>query len=70
MSIEENIRHLKAQKSKMEFSLNSRKNTRDMLQKEKESYERRLLTLRRLTQTLRSNLFTTTDAEDILTFQS
>ena len=70
MSIEENIRHLKAQKSMLEFSLNSRKNTRDMLQKEKESYESRLLTLRRLTQTLRPNLFTTTDAEDILTFQT
>ena len=63
MSIEENIRHLKAQKSMLEFSLNSRKNTRDMLQKEKESYESRLLTLRRLAQTLRSDLFTTTDAE-------
>ena len=47
----------------MEISLNSRKNTRDMLQKEKESYESRLLTLRRLTQTLRSDLFTTTDTE-------
>lgn len=63
MSIEENIRHLKAQKSMLEFSLNSRKNTRDMLQKEKESYESRLLTLRRLAQTLRSDLFTTTDTE-------
>ena len=47
----------------MEISLNSRKNTRDMLQKEKESYESRLLTLRRLAQTLRSDLFTTTDTE-------
>lgn len=63
MSIEENIRHLKAQKSMLEFSLHSRKNTRDMLQKERESYESRLLTLRRLAQTLRSDLFTTTDTE-------
>lgn len=63
MSIEENIRHLKAQKSMLEFSLNSRKNTRDALQKEKDSYESRLLTLRRLAQTLRSDLFTTTDTE-------
>lgn len=36
MSIEENIRHLKAQKSMLEFSLNSRKSTRDSLQKEKQ----------------------------------
>ena len=63
MSIEENIRHLKAQKSMLEFSLHSRKNTRDILQKERESYESRLLTLRRLAQTLRSDLFTTTDTE-------
>ena len=47
----------------LEFSLNSRKNTRDALQKEKDSYESRLLTLRRLAQTLRSDLFTTTDTE-------
>ena len=63
MSIEENIRHLKAQKSMLEFSLHSRKNTRDILQKERESYESRLLTLRRLAQTLRSDLFTATDTE-------
>lgn len=63
MSIEENIRHLKAQKSMLEFSLDSRKNTRDTIQKEKENYESRLLTLRRLAQTLRSDLFTTTDTE-------
>ncbi len=63
MGIEENIRHLKAQKSMLEFSLNSRKNTRDALQKEKSDYESRLLTLRRLAQTLRSDLFTTTDTE-------
>ncbi|WP_279002808.1 hypothetical protein, partial [Ruminococcus bicirculans (ex Wegman et al. 2014)] len=48
MSIEENIRHLKAQKSMLEFSLNSRKNTCDALQKERKDYESRLLTLRRL----------------------
>lgn len=63
MSIEENIRHLKAQKDMLEFSLNSRKDTRDTLQKEREDYESRLLTLRRLAQTIRSDLFTTTDTE-------
>lgn len=63
MSIEENIRHLKAQKSMLEFSLNSRKSTRDSLQKEKTIYENKLLILRRLAQTLRSDLCTTIDTE-------
>ena len=63
MSIEENIRHLKAQKSMLDFSLNSRKNTREALQKEKVIYENKLLILRRLAQTLRSDLYTTIDTE-------
>lgn len=63
MSIEENIRHLKAQKSMLEFSLNSRKSSRDALQKEKTIYENKLLILRRLAQTLRSDLCTTIDTE-------
>lgn len=63
MSIEENIRHLKAQKSMLDFSLSSRKNTRDALQKEKTIYENKLLILRRLAQTLRSDLCTTIDTE-------
>ena len=63
MNIEENIRHLKAQKSMLEFSLNSRKNYRDALQREKTNYESRLLTLRRLAQTIRSDLFTSTDTD-------
>lgn len=63
MNIEENIRHLKAQKSMLEFSLNSRKNSRDALQREKTDYESRLLTLRRLAQTIRSDLFTSTDTD-------
>lgn len=63
MSIEENIRHLKAQKSMLEFSLNSRKSTRDKIQREKAIYENKLLILRRLAQTLRSDLCTTIDTE-------
>lgn len=63
MNIEENIRHLKAQKSMLEFSLASRKSSRDILQREKIEYERRLLALRRLAQTIRSDLFTTTDTD-------
>jgi hypothetical protein len=63
MSIEDNIRHLKEQKKMLEFSLNSRKNTRDGLQDEKKRLEAKLQTLRRLAQTLRSDLNTTIDTE-------
>ncbi len=63
MSIEENIRHLKEQRKMLEFSLNSRKNTYDELQRNKQQLEARLQTLRRLAQTLRSDLNTTTDTE-------
>lgn len=63
MSIEDNIRHLKEQKKMLEFTLGSREDSRDKLQREKEGLESRLQTLRRLAQTLRSDLFTTTDTE-------
>ncbi|MVB10134.1 hypothetical protein CAFE_08110 [Caprobacter fermentans] len=63
MGIEENIRHLKEQRKMLEFSLNSRKNTYDGLQRNKQQLESRLQTLRRLAQTLRSDLNTTTDSE-------
>lgn len=63
MSIEENIRHLKEQKKMIEFSLNSHKNTLDELQRERQQLEAGLQTLRRLAQTLRSDLNTTTDTE-------
>ena len=63
MSIEENIRHLKEQRKMIGFSLNSRKNTRDELQRERQQLEAKLQTLRRLAQTLRSDLNTTTDTE-------
>jgi len=63
MSIEDNIRHLKEQKKMLEFTLESRKVSRDKLQREKEGLESSLQTLRRLAQTLRSDLFTTTDTE-------
>jgi chromosome segregation ATPase len=63
MSIEENIRHLKEQRKMLEFSLDSRKNTRDELQRNRQQLEARLQTLRRLAQTLRSDLYTTTDTE-------
>lgn len=63
MSIEDNIRHLEEQKKMLEFSLGSHKESRDRLSREKEDLESRLQTLRRLAQTLRSDLFTTTDTE-------
>ncbi len=63
MSIEDNIRHLKEQKKMLEFTLRSRKESREKLSREKEDLEIRLQTLRRLAQTLRSDLFTTTDTE-------
>lgn len=63
MSIEDNIRHLKEQKKMLEFTLGSRKESRDKLHREKEDLEVRLQTLRRLAHTLRSDLFTTTDTE-------
>ena len=63
MSIEANIRHLEEQKKMLDFSLGSHKESRDRLRREKEDFEARLQTLRRLAQTLRSDLFTTTDTE-------
>lgn len=63
MSIEDNIRHLKEQKKMLEFTLGSRREFRDKLNREKEDLEARLQTLRRLAHALRSDLFTTTDTE-------
>lgn len=63
MSIEENIRHLKEQKKMLEFTLGNRKEIRDKLNREKESLEARLQTLRRLAHTLRSDLHTSTETE-------
>lgn len=63
MSIEDNIRHLKEQKKMLEFTLGSRKESREILRREKDDLEARLQTLRRLAHTLRSDLFTTTDTE-------
>ncbi|MHB1652680.1 MAG: hypothetical protein ACYCVD_09425 [Desulfitobacteriaceae bacterium] len=63
MNIEDNIRHLKAQKSMLEFSLSSHKQNKEVIQHQKITMESRLMTLRRLAHTLRSDLFTTTDTE-------
>ena len=63
MNIEDNIRHLKEQKSMLEFSLLSHNKNREAMQQQKTAMESRLMTLRRLAHTLRSDLFTTTDTE-------
>lgn len=63
MSIEDNIRHLKEQKKMLEFTLGSRKNSREKLYREKLDSETRIQALRRLAYTLRSDLFTTVDTE-------
>lgn len=63
MSIEDNIRHLKEQKKMLEFTLGSRRESCEKLNREKDDLEVRLQTLRRLAQSLRSDLFTSTDAE-------
>lgn len=63
MSIDDNIKHLKEQKKMLEFSLSSRRNTRDELDRKRQKLESALQTLRRLAQTLRSDLHTTTDTE-------
>lgn len=47
----------------LEFTLGSRKESRDKLHREKENLEARLQALRRLAYTLRSDIFTTTDTE-------
>lgn len=62
MSIEDNIRHLRNKKM-LEFTLGSRKELHEKLNREKDDLEVRLQTLRRLAHTLRSDLFTTTDTE-------
>ena len=63
MSIEDNIRHLKEQKKMLEFTLGSRKEAREKLNREKNDLGSRLQTLRRLASTIRSDLFATVDSE-------
>jgi len=63
MTIEQNIRHLEEQKKMLEFTLNSRKKSKNDMQKEREGIESKLQTLRRLANSLRSDLNTTTDTD-------
>ena len=59
MSIDENIRHLKAQKTLLEFNRDSHKNNVESITIVRNDIQARLVTLRRLAQTIRSDLFST-----------
>jgi len=59
MSIEENIRHLEGQKSILEFTRDSHKANVDQLLLIKNDLQSRLITLRRLAQTIRSDIYST-----------
>lgn len=59
MSIEENIRHLEGQKSVLEFTRDSHKTNIEQLSVVKNDLQSRLVTLRRLAQTIRSDIYST-----------
>ena len=63
MSIDDNITHLKEQKKLLEFSLHSHTETKSSIERELNALDATLLTLRRLAHALRSDLYTTTDAD-------
>lgn len=57
MGIDENIKHLEAQRDMLKFVLISHENHKEELEKEIQSGEARLFTLRRLAQTIRNDLY-------------
>lgn len=59
MSIEENIRHLEGQKKVLEFNRDSHKSNLDNLKMVQNDIQSRLIVLRRLAQTIRSDLYST-----------
>lgn len=59
MSIEENIRHLEGQKSVLEFTRDSHKTNIEELSLVKNDLQSRLVTLRRLAQMIRSDIYST-----------
>lgn len=61
MSIDENIRHLVAQKEMLNFSLNSHKQNISKVKVKLVELEERLFKLRRLAKSLRSDLYSTND---------
>lgn len=61
MSINENIKHLVAQKDMFEFALNSHKKNKEAINGVIEELERRLFTLRRLSKSIRNDLYSIDD---------
>lgn len=59
MSIEENIRHLEGQKSVLEFTRDSHKTNIEQLSLVENDLQSRLVTLRRLAQAIRSDIYST-----------
>lgn len=59
MSVEENIRHLEGQKSVLEFTRDSHKTNVEQLSLVKNDLQARLISLRRLAQTIRSDIYST-----------
>lgn len=59
MSVEENIRHLEGQKSVLEFTRDSHKTNIEQISLVKNDLQSRLMTLRRLAQTIRSDIYST-----------
>lgn len=59
MSIEENIRHLEGQKSVLEFTRDSHRTNIEQLSLVENDLQSRLITLRRLAQTIRSDIYST-----------
>lgn len=59
MSVEENIRHLEGQKSVLQFTRDSHKTNVEQLSLVKNDLQSRLITLRRLAQVIRSDIYST-----------
>jgi len=62
MNIDENIKHLEAQQEMMRFALSSHIKHKDELDKEIQTTDGKLFTLRRLAQSIRSDLYSTNDS--------
>lgn len=61
MSIDENIRHLGAQKEMLEYAKEGHKQNRDNMDQKLQSLQGKVFTLRRLAKTLRSDLYAVDD---------
>lgn len=61
MSIDENIRHLNAQKEMLEFALSSHKRNKEKIQEKITQLENSLFTLRSLAKSLRNDLYSIND---------